>query len=164
MKYIKYIVTLIFIIGIVGIIIKNTHTQQTVSQGNTPQAIIPQIDPAPSTLTPPRQICYIYNTEAGDSATLRMMFAGVGGSQVAGVFIYRKANTIVAAGPISGTAGKLDQKAMARTADLVWQTSQTTKEKLTVVFGDGMAYPKSDVTPKSLPLQQTDCGDSVIQK
>jgi hypothetical protein len=128
-----------------------------------------------------RELCYIWNTEAGDSATLRM--AIVDGTKITGSLNIIPAEKDKKTGHIVGTAGPVDPKMMARTADLIWTASaegMTNKEELKVIFGEGMATPGfgemklresdgvyvyADPTKISytLPLQQTDCGDPAVK-
>jgi hypothetical protein len=130
----------------------------------------------------PREICYIWNTEAGDSATLRMEFSGTGGSNVQGRFDFVPAEKDRKTGTIVGTAGPLDQQMMARTAKLWWTASGegvTNQEELFVIFGEGIASPgfgemkdRGDgvyvyANPENisydLNLSQTDCGDPAVR-
>lgn len=167
-KYILYILLVLVIIAIVSIIIKNYKAEAPAQNGNN-MTVTPISGSSKDTATnnksiaEPREICYIYNTEARDSARLQMIFTGNGGSQVIGIFKYQASGKSPLIGPISGTAGPLDKQAMARNADLIWQTSKTTKEKLSVVFGDGSANPKSAVTPATLSLSQASCADSAVK-
>lgn len=147
--------------------------------------IVPDIvsnQPATEEVIEPREICYIWNTEAGDSATLRMTFSGVGGKDVQGRFDFTPAEKDKKTGPIEGTAGPLDQQMMARTAKLWWTASaegMTNQEELYVIFGEGVASPgfgemkdRGDgvyvyANPENisydLNLSQTDCGDSAVR-
>lgn len=129
-----------------------------------------------------RELCYIWNTEAGDSATLRMTLSGEGGKDVKGSFVYKPFEKDSRQGDFVGTAGPLDQQMMARTAQLMWTVSgegMTNQEELYVIFGDGIASPgfgemkdRGDgvyvyANPENisydLNLQQTDCGDTAVQ-
>ena len=127
-----------------------------------------------------REMCYIWNTEAGDKATLRMSITD--GTKVKGRFDFLPAETDENTGPFEGIAGPLDQKTMARTADLWWTATaegMTTKQELKVMFGDGTAsagfgemkdrgdgvyvYANPAKITYTPTLSQTDCGDPVAQ-
>ena len=104
---------------------------------NQQQTVVKE-EPSPEA----RSICYIWNTEAGDSASLSMTFTGEGGSVVNGFFNWRPAEKDSKTGAFTGTAGPLDQSSMSRTANLWWEASAegtTVTEELQVVFGDGSA-------------------------
>lgn len=164
MKIIKYILVAVFVVFTVFVLVKNKGRESAV--GNTEE----------------RAICYIWNTEAGDKATLKMVFTGEGGSQVSGYFNYLPAEKDRKVGEFSGTAGVLDQSSMSRTADLIWNSQaegMTVQEELKVIFGDGIAtvgfgemkdrgdgvyiYANPDAISYSLNLQQTDCSDPAVK-
>jgi hypothetical protein len=85
-------------------------------------------------------------------------------------------------GPFVGTAGSVDPKAMARTAELLWTASGegiTNKEELRIMFGEGIAsigmgemklreadgvyvYADPEKIVYSSNLQQTDCNDPAL--
>lgn len=123
-------------------------------------------------------ICYIWNTEAGDSASLRMNFSGAGGSNVSGNFSFSPYEKDSKSGSFEGIALPLDQASMSRTAKVMWQATGegiTNTEELYIRFGEGDATPAfgqmkdrgdgvyvySDPANLSYPiiLQQTDCSD-----
>ncbi|MBP6857584.1 MAG: hypothetical protein KBC11_00085 [Candidatus Pacebacteria bacterium] len=126
-------------------------------------------------------ICYIWNTEAGDSANLKMAFFGEGGSIVSGSFDFTPAEKDSKTGTFEGTAGPVDKEAMSRTAQVLWTASGegiTNTEELYIKFGEGNAYPAfgemkdngsglyvyADPANLSYPiaLQQTNCDDSTL--
>ena len=79
------------------------------------------------------------------------------GEKVTGSFVSSPAEKDLKTGPFEGTVGKLDQKAMARTANVIWDAfaeGTQNKEELIITFGDGSAsiagYPE---------LSQTDCAN-----
>lgn len=144
---------------------------------NQQQTVVKE-EPSPEA----RSICYIWNTEAGDSASLSMTFTGEGGSVVNGFFNWRPAEKDSKTGAFTGTAGPLDQSSMSRTANLWWEASAegtTVTEELQVVFGDGSAgvgfgemrdrgdgvYVYADKSALSYEptLSQTDCDDPAIK-
>ncbi len=129
-----------------------------------------------------KDYCYIWNTEAGDSATLRVTFSGDDGSATKGIFVYRPAEKDSKQGPFQGVVGPVDAKTGTRSASLWWNASGegvTATEQLSLIFegsivsvgfgemkdrGDGVfvyAHPK-DIS-YSLHLQQTDCSDSAVK-
>ena len=127
-------------------------------------------------------ICYIWNTEAGDNASLRMNFSGDNGINVAGSFNFRPSEKDSKTGAFIGTAGSVDPQGMSRKASVIWQASAegvTNPEELSIIFGEGSASvgfgemkDRGDgvyvyVNPKSisysLNLQQTDCNNSALK-
>ncbi len=162
MKYLKYIFVVVIAVAIYLLVSKYPLKTDVVA--------------TPSDTADVRELCYIWNTEAGDSATLRMAITN--GTQVKGSFNFLPAEKDSKTGPIAGTAGPVDPKAMARTADLIWTASgegSTNKEQLKVIFGEGTAaagfgemkegadgtwvYAHPDALSYAPTLQQTDCGD-----
>ncbi len=143
-------------------------------------ADIPVVEDVPQVES--RELCYIWNTEAGDSATLRMTFTGEGGKNVKGSFLYKPFEKDSRQGDFIGTAGPLDQEMMARTAQTIWTVSgegMTNQEELYIIFGEGIAspgfgemkdrgdgvyvYADPEKISYDLHLQQTDCDDSVVE-
>ena len=77
-----------------------------------------------------------------DEYTLRMLLSGEGGTNVTGQLNYLPGEKDTKVGKIEGTAGPVDKIAMARTADLWWDTfgeGITATEQLRIVFGEGTA-------------------------
>ncbi|MDQ5961655.1 MAG: hypothetical protein QG669_47 [Patescibacteria group bacterium] len=174
MKLFKYILVIAVIGLMVYLIVTETKTN-TIPVDSSPVVNVDDSN------IEPREICYIWNTEAGDSATLRMKFSGVGGSNVQGQFDFVPAEKDKKTGPIQGIAGPLDQQMMARTAKVMWTASGegvTNQEELYVIFGEGMAspgfgemkdrgdgvyvYADPEKISYDLNLQQTDCGDDAV--
>lgn len=168
----KNIYIIIFILPIALIVLGSMNNPVTAPTTNEPivQEPVKEIP----------ELCYIWNTEAGDSAALRMKIAD--GTNVTGSFNYFPFEKDRRTGTIVGTAGPVDPMAMARTAKLMWTVTgegMTNQEELFVSFGEGMAYPGfgemkdrgdgtyvyADQTKISYnpPMQQTDCGDPVAQ-
>lgn len=125
--------------------------------------------------------CYIWNTESGDSASLKMNLTGSGGSIANGSFVYMPAQKDKKTGTFTGIAGPVDKMAMARTAKLVWTAmgeGTTNKEELYIKFGEGNAYPAFGEmvmgadgvyvykNPNNLSypiaMQETECTDSTL--
>lgn len=166
MKNYKNILLAIVFIGLVFIVVRNWNKVAPVTTGTTGDV---------------RELCYIWNTEAGDSATLRLAIDPA--QKVVGSFNWMPAEKDSKKGPFVGTAGPVDPKAMARTADLIWTATGegvTNKEELKVMFGEGVAivgagemklresdgvYVYADPTKISygFNLQQTDCSDPAVK-
>lgn len=146
---------------------------------NKPAAEVSREPNNQNTASDVRDLCYIWNSEGGDSISLLMYIKN--GTEVSGSFNWLPYEKDKKTGPIEGTAGQVDPKAMARTADLVWTATQegiTHPEQLFVKFGEGNAaagfgtmiekngmYIYSD--PKQIKyepnLQQTNCDDLAIK-
>ncbi len=133
---------------------------------------------APETI----DICYVWNSEAGDNASLRMSFSGPNGINVSGSFNVRPAEKDSKTGTFVGTAGPVDPQSMSRVASVVWQASaegMTTAEELSIIFGEGNAvagfgemkdrgdgtyvYANPDAISYAPSLQQVDCADPALQ-
>ena len=147
---------------------------------NKPKAVEPAGEEvAQQPLPEMRELCYIWNTEALDKATLRMQITN--GTEVAGNFAFLPFEKDKRTGSIEGTAGPVDRVAMARTAKLWWTVSGegvTNKEELFVNFGEGTAYVGfgemkdrgdgvyvySDPSNISFdpPMNQTNCDDPAV--
>ncbi len=128
----------------------------------------------------PISICYanIRATDRNfyDQFLLRLDLAG---DKVTGNFVSSPAEKDLKTGNFTGTVGALDQKAMARTADVFWNTSaegMQGTEELIISFGDGSASilggemvdrgdgvyvykDKTKLTPSYPQLSQTDCSN-----
>lgn len=175
MKLFKYIFA-VAVLGLMVYVVVDGTKKEIVAE----LPLVPDVVEDSSIET--RELCYIWNTEAGDSATLRMSLSGAGGKDVKGSFIYKPFEKDSRQGDFVGTAGPLDQQMMARTAKLMWTVSgegMTNQEELYVIFGEGMASPgfgemkdRGDgvyvyANPENisydLNLQQTDCGDGAVQ-
>lgn len=124
------------------------------------------------------QLCYIWNTEAGDSAKLSM---DIRGEDVWGEFYWLPAERDSKTGIFQGKVSAVNPATMSRTVNALWEASaEGTKntEELIIVFGEGtanvgfgeMAQASNGVwryvDPNNLSyapnLQQTDCGDDAM--
>lgn len=124
------------------------------------------------------QMCYIWNTEAGDKAMLSM---DIRGENVVGEFNWLPAEKDQKTGIFKGTVGPLNQMEMARTVNAWWETTAegvTNTEQIIIKFGDGSAGVGFGemvedgqgrwvyVDPNKLSfepnLSQTDCGDEAM--
>lgn len=169
MKNLKFSLIVLVVLGAGFIITKIFPNKQTPINTivETPAPVI-------------RDLCYIWNTEAGDNATLRMLIAD--GTKVTGSFKFLPAEKDSKVGHIEGIAGPVDPQMMARTANLWWTASGEgiiNKEELTIIFGEGTAnpgfgemkdrgdgvyvYANPEKIDYSLNLQQTDCNDPAAQ-
>jgi hypothetical protein len=124
------------------------------------------------------QLCYIWNTEAGDKAQLSM---DIRADQVIGEFNWLPFEKDRKTGIFKGTVGPLNQMEMARTVNGWWETSaegMKNTEQIIIKFGDGTAgvgfgemkedaqgrWVYADPTKLSFAptLSQTDCGDEAM--
>ena len=173
MKIFKYIFAIAVLGMMVYVIVTGAQKQIEAEIPIQPEVTTPSVES--------RELCYIWNTEAGDSATLRMIFSGEGGKDVKVSFVFKPFEKDSKQGNFVGTAGPLDKEMMARTAKLMWNASaegMTNQEELYVIFGEGVASPgfgemkdRGDgvyvyANPENisydLNLQQTDCEDSAV--
>ena len=100
-----------------------------------------------STDSKPIELCFAHITQPNergfhDEYTLRMLLSGTGGTQVTGQLNYLPGEKDTKVGKIEGTAGPVDKIAMARTADLWWDTfgeGMRATEQLRIIFGEGTA-------------------------
>lgn len=96
--------------------------------------------------TEPVALCYEYSKKMpsgySDREVLKMTFSGQGGKQVTGEYRYLPAEKDSKTGTFTGTAGPMDPKISARTADVWWDVmaeGMRATEQLRIVFGDGSA-------------------------
>lgn len=124
------------------------------------------------------QLCFIWNTEAGDKAQISM---DIRGNQVIGEFNWVPAEKDSKTGIFEGTISDVDPKMMARTVHALWEASAegaTVMEELKIIVGEGTASPgfgemrdRGDgvyvyADPDNLSyapnLSDTDCGDEAM--
>ncbi len=168
MKNFKYILTLIVVIVLIVMVSKNWQTAKELSSPN---------------IINDSEICYVWGTEAGDTASLRMSVSG--GSDVAGVFDYSPAEKDSKSGPFSGIIGPTDEnnESAGITADLLWTASGegvTNTEQLSIKFAEGAAnigfgemklveadgiyvYADPENISYSLMLNQTNCTNPAVK-
>lgn len=87
------------------------------------------------------QMCFIYNTEAGDKASIIM---NINGDDVDGEFNWVPAEKDSKTGKFSGAISPVDPYMMARTLDVIWDASAEgtlVKEQLKIIMGEGNASP-----------------------
>ncbi len=89
------------------------------------------------------QLCFLSKVKTGsglyDVSQVRMDIAG---EKVTGEFKYVPAEKDKKVGSFEGTVGPVDKMAMARTADVIWNSmaeGMQNKEQLKIVFGEGTA-------------------------
>lgn len=180
MKYIKYLIVLAVIVLLSIVAVRNWKTpaelaEQAAQNENGSQ------NADDETSGEATDFCYIWNTEAGDSATLKLTTKD--GINVTGSFNYLPAQKDKKTGTIIGTVGEVDEAEMTQTADLLWTASAegtTNVEQLTVILGAGTAKPGfgemklgagggkyiyADASKVSydLTLQRTDCADPAVK-
>ncbi len=168
MKYIKSI--LIIAVVIIALVFVAKHFGKTETEPGT-VSTVPSADH--------QELCFLWNTEAGDKATIVM---DISGSEVTGNFNWLPAEKDKKTGPFKGTISAVDPVLMGRTIDALWETSaegMTVTEELKIIMGEGNAaagfgemkdrgdgvYVYAD--PEHLSyvpnLTDTDCSDSALQ-
>ncbi len=172
MKNLKYIVVLLLVIGLGYVAYKNW--------GKVPPPTEKK-DIAADVGTDRVDICYIYNTEAGDKAALHLITSD--GINVTGSFNYTPAQKDKKTGAIVGTVGEYNEVLAAQKADFLWTASGegvTNTEQLWILLGDGNArvgfgemkldpktkqyvYANSDKVTYSMTLQQASCDDPAMK-
>ncbi|MCE9549156.1 hypothetical protein K8Q98_02035, partial [Candidatus Nomurabacteria bacterium] len=126
-----------------------------------------------------KQLCYIWNTEAGDKAMLSM---DIRGDNVIGEFYFLPFEKDSKVGIFKGVVSPLDENTNKKTVYSIWETKAegaTVKEEFYIIYeeggvaspgfgemqdrGDGV-YLYADPEKVSYPinLQQTDCGDEAM--
>ena len=124
------------------------------------------------------QLCFIWNTEAGDKAQLSM---DIRGENVIGEFLWLPAEKDSKTGIFKGTVGPVDPIEMARTVNGWWEASaegMTNTEEIIIKFGEGNAavgfgemkedasgrWVYADPTKLSFEpnMSDTDCGDEAM--
>jgi hypothetical protein len=125
------------------------------------------------------QLCYIWNTEAGDRAKLSI---DIRGDKATGTFYWLLAKNEPKTGIFIGTVSPVDTKTMKQSITALWDSkkgTKTTKEELVIIFGKGIANvgfgPMKDrgdgvltyTNPAKLSfepnLQQTNCNDEAMK-
>ena len=168
MKNSHYIFAGLVIIILAIVVIKGPRSER-----------LPVVD---DTQNPPavesRQLCFIWNTEAGDLALLSMDLRG---EDVMGEFYFLPAEKDRKVGIYQGKVSAVDDMTMSRTIDAFWQAeAEGTQviEELRIIFGEGTASPgfgemkdRGDgvyvyADPENisydLMLTDTDCGDDAL--
>ena len=168
MKNSHYIFAAVVILILTIVVIKGPRSERLPVVGDTE---IPAV--VDST-----QLCFIWNTEAGDLALLSMDLQG---EDVMGEFYFLPAEKDRKVGIYQGKVSAVDDMTMSRTIDAFWQAeAEGTQaiEELRIIFGEGTANPgfgemkdRGDgvyvyADPANisyaLNLQETDCGDEIL--
>lgn len=87
------------------------------------------------------EMCFIYNTEAGDKANIVM---NIKGEYVEGEFNWIPFEKDKKIGKFSGVIGDVDPYTATRNLDAVWNASAEgvlVKEQLKIIVGEGIASP-----------------------
>lgn len=125
-----------------------------------------------------KQVCYIWNTEAGDKAQLSM---DIRGEKVVGEFNWLPKEKDKKTGIFTGNVISLSSGINKYGVSALWDTmgeGMNVKEELTIIFDDAIAkpgfgemkdrgdgvyvYANPDKVSYDLNLQKTDCGDSAM--
>jgi hypothetical protein len=172
MKNLKYILVLALVIILAIVAARNWKSQDELANNNTGDTTVP---------AEAQEFCYVWNTEAGDNASLRLLTSD--GVNVTGSFNYLPAERDSKTGTIKGVVGDIDEASMTQTADLVWTATGegvTNMEQLWIVLGSNTANPgfgemKLDVTKAMYiyadttkisyepTLQRTECTDPALR-
>lgn len=175
MKTLKSVLIIIVVLGITVTFLKITSDRKSVvSNVENDASTSSEVDQSTSQK---EQLCYIWNTEAGDKATLTM---NIDDSNVSGEFDWLPAEKDKKTGDFKGTIDSLDN-AGNKIANVMWDThaeGMNTTEELKINFNDTIAspgfgemkdrgdgvyvYADSTKIDYSLNLQQTDCADSAM--
>jgi hypothetical protein len=166
MKIIKYIAILIVAVIIVVLIVKKMPSTPVAT--NTPG------DSNTEILT--EQVCYIWNTEAGDTAVLNM---DISGTDVIGEFNWLPALKDKKTGMFNGT---ISGDSTNKIVNAIWSTSaegMTAQEELKIIIegdiakvgfgemkdnGSGVyVYANQNEISYAPSLQKTDCSDSAME-
>ncbi|KKT81977.1 MAG: hypothetical protein A2V96_00440 [Candidatus Yonathbacteria bacterium RBG_16_43_6] len=125
------------------------------------------------------QLCYIWNTEAGDRAKLSI---DVRENKATGDFYWLLAKNEPKTGIFIGTVSPIDTKTMKQTIVALWDSkkgTKTRKEEIVIIFGKGIAnvgfgemkdrgdgvyeYTNPEKLSFEPNLQQTDCNDEAMR-
>lgn len=125
------------------------------------------------------KLCYIWNTEAGDKATLVM---NIDKDVVIGTFDFAPAEKDRKQGVFQGTVSAIDPASLSRTISAWWASNGEGVrhvEELSIILRQGIAtpgfgemkdegdgsftYAKPSEISYTLNLQQTDCSDPALQ-
>lgn len=166
------------ILGIIIIVILAILITRKPAQIETPPlATTPNINVEDPNINA-TQLCFIWNTEAGDKAQLSM---DIRGSNVIGEFNWLPAEKDKKTGIFKGTVSAVDPYEMGRTVNGWWETSaegMTNTEQIIIKFGEGNAavgfgemkedaqgrWVYADTTKLSFVpnMTDTDCGDEAM--
>jgi hypothetical protein len=180
MKNLKYILVLALVIVLGVVAARNWKSQEEFENSNF-FGNSSETNDTDDTAASAQEFCYVWNTEAGDNASLRLVTSD--GINVTGSFNFIPAEKDSKTGTIKGVVGDIDEASMTQTADLVWTATGegvTNTEQLWVVLGANTAnagfgemkldiakamYVYSDTTKLSYEptLQRTECTDPALR-
>ena len=125
-----------------------------------------------------QQLCYIWNTEAGDSAKLSL---DIQEDKVIGEFSWLLTKNELKSGIFKGTVSPINPTTKKQIVSALWDAkkgSQVRTEELAIIFGGGIAnvgfgtmkdrgdgvyvYANPEKLSYEPNLQQTDCGDEAM--
>lgn len=178
MKTLKSVLIIIIVLPLIVIILGATKTNKDIKpkeKTNLPDDSW-SINLAPEVSA--RQLCYIWNTEAGDSAKLSMDLRA---DKVIGEFYWLPFAKDKKTGVFKGSVTPMDPMTSSRTVSAIWEVSaegMINKEEIKIIFGEGTAnvgfgkmkdrgdgvfiYANPDKLYFGPNLQQTDCGDEAM--
>ena len=126
--------------------------------------------------------CYIWNTESGDSASLKVTINDEDQTNISGSLNILPAEKDKKTGIFVGTVTPVDPVSVTRTATLMWSSSAegiANTEELFIIFGEGIAsvgfgemkdrgdgvyiYADPKAISYTFNLQQTDCNDLALK-
>jgi hypothetical protein len=181
MKISGPILTIIVILGITGIMFFAGQKINLPTPGAPTPNNVNQQSPFSMDLSPnvnAQELCYIWNTEAGDRAMLSM---DIRGEKVIGEFHFLPAEKDSKVGIFKGMVSALNIDPEKHSVDAIWDAKAegtVVEEQLWIVFdksiasagfgemkdrGDGV-YVYADPTKISYSpnMQRTDCGDNAM--
>jgi hypothetical protein len=164
----KILIPLALVI-VVGIFIFKHYSKNTLPNGTGVDTQNPNVDAA--------QVCYIWNTEAGDKAQLSM---DIRDNKVTGEFNWLPAEKDKKVGMFEGDVSVKKGEA-SQTVHALWNTQaegMMAVEELNIIYGAGVAavgfgemkdngkgvyiYAHPDEISYAPNLSQTDCGDNAM--
>jgi len=172
-KTILIVLAILILLVLAFLFIKNKIEEGRITPPNT------SLD----TETPPKvtieQLCYIWNTEAGDRAKLSI---DIRGEKATGTFYWLLTKNEPKTGMFIGTVSPIDAKTMKQTVSALWDSKKGTKtmrEEIVIIFGKGIAnvgfgamkdrgdgvytYTNPEKMSFEPNLQQADCNDEVMK-
>ena len=172
LKTILIVIAILLLIVLAFFFIKNKMGEEKITPPDTSLDI--ELSPEINA----QQLCYIWNTEAGDSAKLSI---DIRADKVIGEIYLLLAKNEPKTGIFKGNVSPVDPKTSKQTINALWESKKgatTRKEEVSIIFGGGIANigsgemkDKGDgiyiyANPAKLSyapnLQQTDCGDKAM--
>lgn len=175
MKILKTVLIIIAIVLLVVLVLFFTRNKAGEEKTNLPDSSL-DINLSPEVNA--QQLCYIWNTEAGDSAKLSM---DIREDKVIGEFHWLLTKNELKSGIFRGNVSPVDAKTKKQAVSAVWDSKKgtvTRQEELTIIFGGGIAnvgfgtmkdrgdgiyvYANPEKLSFEPNLQQTGCGDEAM--